>query len=137
LAWILPFSPALPFLQAQAEPELRARLGIPQDAFVIGKIARLFLLKGHEDLLQAFKIVQPDWPSARILFVGGGPLRAQLEARARELDLQDKVVFAGLVPPNEIPRYVATVDAFPMTVTGKVRKVEMRERAVTIIAEHT
>jgi len=99
-----------PFLQAQAEPELRARLGIPQDAFVIGKIARLFQLKGHEDLLQAFKIVQPDWPSARILFVGGGPLRAQLEARARELDLQDKVVFAGLVPPNEIPRYVAIMD---------------------------
>lgn len=33
-----------------------------------------------------------------------------------------------------IPRYVHIVDEFPMTVTGKVRKVEMREQAVGILA---
>ena len=34
----------------------------------------------------------------------------------------------------KIPRYVMVVDEFPMTVTGKVRKVEMRERSVGLLA---
>ena len=33
----------------------------------------------------------------------------------------------------KIPKYVHVVDGFPMTVTGKVRKVEMREQAVGIL----
>ena len=33
----------------------------------------------------------------------------------------------------KIPRYVLVVDEFPMTVTGKVRKVEMRERSVDLL----
>ena len=35
----------------------------------------------------------------------------------------------------KIPRYVHLVDAFPMTVTGKIRKVEMREESVRLLAE--
>jgi fatty-acyl-CoA synthase len=34
---------------------------------------------------------------------------------------------------REIPRYVEIVDEYPMTVTGKIRKVEMRERAVRVL----
>jgi fatty-acyl-CoA synthase len=37
---------------------------------------------------------------------------------------------AGRLAHYKIPRYVKVVDAFPMTVTGKVRKVEMREVSV-------
>ncbi len=40
---------------------------------------------------------------------------------------------AGQLAHYKIPRYVHVVDGFPMTVTGKVRKVEMRERAVEIL----
>ncbi len=39
----------------------------------------------------------------------------------------------GQLAHFKIPRYVHLVDGFPMTVTGKVRKVEMRERAVTLL----
>ncbi len=39
----------------------------------------------------------------------------------------------GQLAHYKIPRYVHIVDEFPMTVTGKVRKVEMRERAVEIL----
>ncbi len=39
-----------PFLEAKNDLALREKLGIPADAFVIGKIARLFKLKGHDDL---------------------------------------------------------------------------------------
>jgi fatty-acyl-CoA synthase len=40
---------------------------------------------------------------------------------------------AGQLAHYKIPRYVHIVDEFPMTVTGKVRKVEMREHAVSLL----
>ncbi len=36
----------------------------------------------------------------------------------------------GRIAHQKIPRYVRTVDAFPMTVTGKVQKYKLREQAV-------
>jgi glycosyltransferase involved in cell wall biosynthesis len=99
-----------PFLAAKNDLALREKLKIPGDAFVIGKIARLFKLKGHDDLLRAFAKILPQIPLARLLFVGDGSLRTQLENRAREMNLSGKVIFAGLVPPNEVARYVGIMD---------------------------
>lgn len=59
-----------------------------------------------------------------VLRPGAGPLTA---GQVREF-------CAGKLSHFKIPRYVHVVDGFPMTVTGKVRKVEMREQAVRLIA---
>jgi glycosyltransferase involved in cell wall biosynthesis len=102
--------PLQPFLEATNELTLRDKLGIPADAFVIGKIARLFKLKGHEDLLLAFQSALPHCSNARLLFVGDGSLRSHLESRARDLGVAGKVIFTGLVPPGEVARYVGIMD---------------------------
>jgi glycosyltransferase involved in cell wall biosynthesis len=102
--------PVEPFLNATNDPALRSKLGLAPDAFVIGKIARLAPLKGHEDLFTAFQALLPQCPDARLLLVGDGRLRAQLESRAGTLGLADKVVFTGLVPPGEVPRYVSIMN---------------------------
>jgi glycosyltransferase involved in cell wall biosynthesis len=102
--------PVEPFANAANDPALRSQLGLAPDAFVIGKIARLAPLKGHEDLLAAFQKLLPQFPRVRLLLVGDGRLRTQLEARARKLGLADKAVFTGLVPPGEVPRYVGIMD---------------------------
>ena len=102
--------PVEPFANAANDPALRSQLGLAPDAFVIGKIARLAPLKGHEDLFAAFQKLLPQFPRARLLLVGDGRLRTQLEARARTLGLADKVIFTGLVPPGEVPRYVGIMD---------------------------
>ncbi|HEU6446884.1 MAG TPA: glycosyltransferase [Verrucomicrobiae bacterium] len=99
-----------PFLEAKNDLALRERLGIPADAFVIGKIGRLFKLKGHADLLSAFAKILPQIPNARLLFVGDGNLRGDLEQQSRSPSLGNKVIFAGLVPPNEVARYVGVMD---------------------------
>ena len=99
-----------PFLESTNDLALREKLKIPAGAFVIGKIARLFKLKGHDDLLRAFAKILPQIPNARLLFVGDGALRTQLENRARELNLSGHVIFAGLVAPNEVARYVGLMD---------------------------
>jgi glycosyltransferase involved in cell wall biosynthesis len=102
--------PVEPFANAANDPALRSQLGLAPDAFVIGKIARLAPLKGHEDLFTAFQKLLPQFPRARLLLVGDGRLRTQLEAHARMLGLADKVIFTGLVPPGEVPRYVGIMD---------------------------
>lgn len=99
-----------PFLRAANDPALRAKFGLAPEAFVIGTIARLAPLKGHEDLFSAAQALMPQWPQARLLLVGDGPLRAHLQARAQSLGLSNKVVFAGLVPPGEVACYVGMMD---------------------------
>jgi glycosyltransferase involved in cell wall biosynthesis len=99
-----------PFLEARNDLALRATLGLPQDAFVIGNIARLAALKGHEDLFNAFALLLPQQPKARLLLIGDGALRAHLEARSVHLGLRNKVIFAGLVAPGEVSRYIGIMD---------------------------
>jgi glycosyltransferase involved in cell wall biosynthesis len=99
-----------PFLNATNDQALRRQLGLNENHFVIGKIARLFKLKGHADLLTAFHKILPQSPHARLLLVGDGALRNEIENQARALGLQDKVIFTGLVPPGEVPRYVGIMD---------------------------
>ena len=102
--------PVQPFLKAVNDPILRAKWDIAPDAFVVGKIARLTPLKGHEELFAVAQALLPECPRARFLLVGGGALRAQLEKRARDLGLANKFIFTGLVAPDEVPRFVGIMD---------------------------
>jgi glycosyltransferase involved in cell wall biosynthesis len=99
-----------PYLEAKNDPQFRAKLGLSETDFVVGKIARLFKLKGHDDLITvATQIVQVN-PQVRFLLVGDGYLKERLQSRIRDLGLERHFVFAGLVPPDEIPRYVGIMD---------------------------
>jgi glycosyltransferase involved in cell wall biosynthesis len=99
-----------PYTHLANEPELRVRLGISEDAFVIGKLARLSPLKGHEDLFTAFQMLLPGCPHARLLLIGDGALRLRFERQLQTLGLADKVSFTGLLPPDEVPRYLGVMD---------------------------
>ena len=100
-----------PFLDDSVSPrEVKKELGIPEDAPVVGKIARLFHLKGHEDFLAAAARISAKFPSARYLVVGSGILHDQLVGLARRLGILEKVTFAGLVPPDRIPALVKAMD---------------------------
>jgi glycosyltransferase involved in cell wall biosynthesis len=100
-----------PFLAARNDPELRARLGIAPSDFVVGKIARLFQLKGHEDLIDAAAVVLRRHPQTKFLLVGDGHLRPRLQERARAAGLEKEIIFAGLVAPGDIPKYLGVMDA--------------------------
>lgn len=99
-----------PYLNATNDLALRQQLGLTKEHFVIGKIGRLFRLKGHADLITAFARIISQVPNARLLLIGDGLLRDELENQTRELGLTDKVIFAGLVAPGEVARYVGIMD---------------------------
>lgn len=99
-----------PYLSARRDPQLSARLGIQPGDFVLGKIARLFELKGHDDVFAVAPELVRRIPQLKILLVGDGPWRARLEARAAEPDLRGHVIFSGLVPPDQVAGLVGQMD---------------------------
>jgi glycosyltransferase involved in cell wall biosynthesis len=99
-----------PFLDARQDAELRHRWQIDDNDIVIGKIARLFKLKGHDDLLTTAPAVLQQCPNVKFLLIGDGAWRERLQSRAKLLGLQKHFIFTGLVPPDEIPRYLGIMD---------------------------
>ncbi|MCX7914823.1 MAG: glycosyltransferase family 4 protein [Verrucomicrobiae bacterium] len=93
------------FCEARADAALRKRLGIEDGDLVVGKVARLFRLKGHRYLFEAIPRIVREIPNVKFLLVGDGPYRQLFERTAGP-----HVIFAGLVPPAEIPRYIAVMD---------------------------
>jgi glycosyltransferase involved in cell wall biosynthesis len=93
----------------------KQRLGIPSDAPVVGKVARLFPLKGHEQFFEAAAEIARLEPRAWFLLVGDGPLRASLERHARHLGIHDRTVFAGRVPPPLVPAHIQAMDVLVHT----------------------
>jgi glycosyltransferase involved in cell wall biosynthesis len=89
---------------------VRAELGLQPDEIVIGKVARLFPLKGHEYLIRAAKAVVDRCPNVRFLQVGDGILRSQFEAELIASGIRDRFVFAGLVSPNRVPELIHAMD---------------------------
>jgi glycosyltransferase involved in cell wall biosynthesis len=100
-----------PFLAAPAERDrVRQELGYAPSDVVIGKIARLFHLKGHEFVIQAAKRIVAAQPNAKFLFVGDGILQSHLKEQIRALGLEKHFQFTGLVPPEKIPELIAAMD---------------------------
>ncbi len=88
----------------------RKELGIEPDVPVVGKVARLFSLKGHKYLLEAVVEVARVYPQVRFLLVGDGILKESLEKQAEKLGIREKIIFAGLVPQEEIPGLLTVMD---------------------------
>lgn len=90
----LDFSP----LRASAPSRMAARKawGIAPEAPVVGHVGRFYEQKNHPFLLRVAKEVLAQFPEARFLLVGDGPLRSHIEGEIRQLGLQDQFILTGL-----------------------------------------
>jgi len=90
-------------------------LGINPRHFVIGNVARMEMRKGHKFLLDAFKKVtleRKDYP-LKLLIIGEGEDREKLENYTKELNLEDKVIFAGY--REDVEELMAIMNIFVLT----------------------
>ncbi len=102
-----------PFLSAtEHRAAVRQRLGIGDDDVVVGTIARLFKLKGHDDLIDvAGEVIDRcGGQSVRFLWVGDGELQSHLRQRIAAAGLTDRFVLAGLVRPQLVPPMIGAMD---------------------------
>jgi len=104
------------FLDAKVDSaSVRRQLGIPDDAPVIGKIARMVDIKNHDALLDAAPAIIARFPDVRFLLVGDGPLLEQLRSRANQMGIGEHVVFTGLVARERIPEMLSVMDVLAHT----------------------
>lgn len=100
-----------PFYADYDDAALRAELGIPPDAFVVGHIGRLTEQKNHAFILQIAKAVLAREPKAYFLLMGEGELRAEIEAMVETHQLNGRVILPGTTP--NVARYLkGAMDVF-------------------------
>lgn len=92
---------------------IRASVGIPDGAFVIGNIGRLEEVKGQHTLVEALARL-PERVHA--LFAGGGSLEEQLKRYARENGVDNRCHFLGV--RSDIPEILRTCDAYVLCSVG-------------------
>ncbi len=100
-----------PFLAAnEHRAETRRALGYCDEHVVVGKVARLFHLKGHEYLVRAAEQAVTAQPNLRFLLVGDGILADAIREQVRRAGLAEHFQFTGLVPPERIPALIGAMD---------------------------
>jgi len=92
--------------------ECRERLGLPLDKVIILFFGNLVPYKGPEILLRAFSEVYQDHDEIMLLYAGRGPLKDSLKSLARDLELEDEVVFTGYVDDQDKAIYYQATDIF-------------------------
>jgi glycosyltransferase involved in cell wall biosynthesis len=90
--------------------EMRRMLKLEEHHVAVGTIARLFNLKGHDDLIDIAPALCKKYPDLRFLWVGDGSLRSVYEWHIEKLGLKDRFILTGLVKPQEIPNFTGAMD---------------------------
>jgi glycosyltransferase involved in cell wall biosynthesis len=88
----------------------RRRLGLPQDRFIALFVGRLAEQKAPEFLIEAWKGVIDNHPASRLIFLGDGEKRSELEAEVRTAGMEDFIHFAGRV--DDVESYLHAADLF-------------------------
>jgi glycosyltransferase involved in cell wall biosynthesis len=100
-------------LPTESKQELRAKVGIGSDEHVVLHVGRLVPQKDPELLIRGYALfVANHRASSRLIVVGGGECRAAVTRLAKELNIEDRVLFTGAAAPA---RYYAMSDVFIST----------------------
>jgi PEP-CTERM/exosortase A-associated glycosyltransferase len=114
-----------------AEPQLARDLGL-EGKTILGFIGSFYAYEGLDVLLQAVPLMLSENSDIRVLLVGGGPQDQALKAQAKRLRIEEKVVFTGRVPHDQVQRYYNLVDILvyprlPMRLTELVTPLKPLE----------
>lgn len=94
---------------------VRAEWGVGDDQPLVGVVARFHPMKGHRFAIDAMTHWRNVRPDARLVFVGDGDLRPDLERRIAEAGLSDAVTLAGQRP--DVPAVMAALDVLAVSST--------------------
>jgi glycosyltransferase involved in cell wall biosynthesis len=114
------------FLNASGDG-VRGELRLRPDEIFLLSVSRLAAEKNLLFLLDAVSPLLREGPLARMVFVGDGPLRPELERRVRDAGLTERVVFTGKLPHAQTARYYAAADLFLMPSITEVNPLTIGE----------
>ncbi|MBQ6185623.1 MAG: glycosyltransferase family 1 protein [Bacteroidales bacterium] len=94
----------------ETRANMRSFLGISESTFVIGNVARFFHQKNHDFIVSVFDSLHKKYVDSKLLLVGDGELREEIENKVRDLGIDDSVIFVGSVP--NVADYEQAMDVF-------------------------
>jgi len=116
-------------LSAQERQEKRRALGIGDEDQVLINLGRLGGEKNLDELITLFAEARKQNDGLKFLIVGDGPARADLEKLAKELGVQEHVIFTGMVPPAQVQNYYQLGDVFVSASTSETQGLTYIEAA--------
>jgi 1,2-diacylglycerol 3-alpha-glucosyltransferase len=116
-------------LSAQERTAARHELGISDEDIVLLNIGRLGNEKNLDELVRYFAAVLPQRQQLKFLIVGDGPAREGLQKLAKSLDIEDRVIFTGMVPPRKVQKYYQLGDIFVSASTSETQGLTYIEAA--------
>lgn len=117
----------IPDFQADpgARESIRSEWGFGPEHMLIGVASRLDPVKGLEYLVRAFAGIARDYPAARLVLMGDGTVRADLEAQASALGVRERVLFAGM--RSDVPRCLTALDVFALPSLAEYHSIGLLE----------
>lgn len=91
---------------------LKASLGLKSSDFVLLFLGRLSREKNIETLIVKFAELSKKDKNLKLLLVGGGPDGDYFNSITKKLDIEDSVIFTGMIPPKEVGYYYQLADLF-------------------------
>lgn len=104
--------------------ELRRRHGLEEKAVIIS-VGRLVHRKGQDRLVEAMAEIVRKVPHAKLVFVGEGPHRKELDRLVAQHQLKDHVIFIGRINYQELPEYISMGDVFAMPSRSRLMGLEV------------
>lgn len=90
--------------------QLKTELGLPLDTILIGHVGRFQAMKNHGFLIDIFFELSKVKPESKLLLVGDGPLRKEIEKSVEDKNLNEQVLFLGV--RDDVPKIMAALDVF-------------------------
>jgi len=115
------------FHPIENKEELKEALGIPQSHQVVISTRGLEPIYDVETLIKAAPPILDDCPNTYFLIVGDGTLRQKLKELAHNLGVTENVRFVGLVPNEEIPKFLGVSDIYVSTSLSDTTSVSLLE----------
>lgn len=124
------------YMEVRGEPREFGDCG----RLTIGVVSRLEHIKGMDLVVPAFAAVRREWPRLRLLVVGDGALRGEMERQVEELDLGEGVEFLGRQPQDALPGCYDRIDVLLMPSRSEgfgLTAVEGMARGCVVVAAAT
>ncbi|MHC1696765.1 MAG: glycosyltransferase [Geobacteraceae bacterium] len=99
-----------PFHVAGQRASCRSEFGLDPDSIVIGSSGRLEKVKRYDLMLQGFTTIFERFPNSRLMLIGDGSLKTDLEFLAKELGIADAVIWTGF--RKDVPRLLTALDIY-------------------------
>jgi glycosyltransferase involved in cell wall biosynthesis len=135
LTRVLHYGIDLAAFNKEPDMDLRSVLGLDPGTPLIGHVGRFYEQKNHKGLVDIFALVLKEMPETRLVLIGEGPLKPQIQDYVRSLGIADHVWFLGA--RLDVPELLSQIDvfAFPSKWEGLgIAIIEARLTGLPVVA---